>query len=736
MNNISDFIIKDRTIVSYKGSDPVVEIPSEATRIGARAFANNKTLEQVIFHDMVFAIESNAFYRCSALKRVYLSKNLNDIDSKAFFSCSSLEEIKLPSLITRIPEKAFYGCSSLKRVTMPGKLRFIEDGAFGGCAALESVTFPVSVSNVAKSAFENCPSLTAINGLSFNLLSNLDIQFRFLALEVFTKRYFIDPVSCESELEEYDRLACATICYNIKKILKTESIRRYILSRRLISRGGIDYLLSQEQFSCISPEIGAELQEYSDNLRVKTRDDLEWLYKSTQEGIALTRYIGFSPVVNVPSEINGKRVTEIKGAFSMTCVDIREVFIPEGVTTIGSQAFLYRTTLERVVLPSTLVKISSFAFQGCTHLADITLPDGLTTLERYAFAHCDSLKSVKIPDGVAEIPNAAFVHCSSLEHVTLGKNLKAIRSEAFSFCPALKEIDIPEGVTLIEYHAFRCARLSRLTLPSSIAEIKGSAFMEAEINTVITTTLDNITEPLPYEVFCPLLVTLAEKHAQGATCEADTRLFSTMVGESPQFAHVLFQSTPSVLSLALELSLVSRVSAEYLLRLTEESASPMRFALLEYLERTRENDAFSSLSLDGKEDTELSLEQALLDWDFTPVENGLSLTKYHGISRDVVIPSKIDGKSVTELDMTFSMMNSDVNTYEITSIKIPPTVTIIGDKTFSGCEKLASIDIPDSVVKIGSSAFFRCVALKTAYVPKDTEIASNAFPTQTTIIRR
>lgn len=54
---------------------------------------------------------------------------------------------------------------------------------------------------------------------------------------------------------------------------------------------------------------------------------------------------------------------------------------------------------------------------------------------------------------------------------------------------------------------------------------------------------------------------------------------------------------------------------------------------------------------------------------------------------------------------------------KLTSIKIPDSVTVIGDDAFSGCIKLQEIDIPDSVTTFGRSAFFKCESLSEIYIP-------------------
>ena len=50
-------------------------------------------------------------------------------------------------------------------------------------------------------------------------------------------------------------------------------------------------------------------------------------------------------------------------------------------------------------------------------------------------------------------------------------------------------------------------------------------------------------------------------------------------------------------------------------------------------------------------------------------------------------------------------------------IKIPSSVTSIGEEAFSGCTYLESIEIPDSVTSIGKEAFYNCSSLESITIP-------------------
>ena len=101
------------------------------------------------------------------------------------------------------------------------------------------------------------------------------------------------------------------------------------------------------------------------------------------------------------------------------------------------------------------------------------------------------------------------------------------------------------------------------------------------------------------------------------------------------------------------------------------------------------------------------------DFEYSVLDNGtVAITKYNGSAEKVVIPQKIDGKSVTRIgDSAFEWCSN------IESIAIPDNVTSIGRRAFGDCTGLTNITIPNSVIEIGWHAFYDCANLKSITIP-------------------
>jgi hypothetical protein len=159
--------------------------------------------------------------------------------------------------------------------------------------------------------------------------------------------------------------------------------------------------------------------------------------------------------------------------------------IPEGVTSIGANAFYYSSKFDGTVsLPSTLTYIGKEAFNGCSKLTgDLIIPDGVTVINPAIFANCTNLNgSLHIPANVTSIADNAFQSCSNLKGpLSIPSGVKSIGKQAFYLCKKLTgDLKLPDGITSIGVNAFgQCSKLTgTAVIPSAVTSIGATAFNE------------------------------------------------------------------------------------------------------------------------------------------------------------------------------------------------------------------------------------------------------------------
>ena len=116
---------------------------------------------------------------------------------------------------------------------------------------------------------------------------------------------------------------------------------------------------------------------------------------------------------------------------------------------------------------------------GDGSFSPLVLPDGLVSIGREAFKSCERLESVTVPEGVTRIERGAFNGCISLKKVGLPKTLRVIEERAFAGCLSLRGIEIPEGVKTIERGAFSGCPLDGVVLPESIETVDLGCFWKS-----------------------------------------------------------------------------------------------------------------------------------------------------------------------------------------------------------------------------------------------------------------
>lgn len=246
---------------------------------------------------------------------------------------------------------------------------------------------------------------------------------------------------------------------------------------------------------------------------VTVSDKNMFAYSENDDGtVTITGGNIVTPKLEIPAELEGKKVSAIgMNAFTGNNV-ITDLVIPEGVTTLYWYSFNTCRNLETVTLPDSLEFIDGWAFERCSKLKTINVPANVTRINGGAFAQNSSMTSITcdpanknyvsvdgvlftkdmkelvaypggiqggytVPATVNHIGDAAFYGALGLDSVTILGNLDFIGFEAFAECSKLTDVAIRDGVNYVGYWAFRgCDGIKTLTVPQSVTNIGDQAF--------------------------------------------------------------------------------------------------------------------------------------------------------------------------------------------------------------------------------------------------------------------
>ncbi len=327
---------------------------------------------------------------------------------------SESETVIIPEGVTEIGEGAFEFNRFAKEVVIPGSVKKILRHAFWSCPALTKITIPDSVKTIADHAFFNCYALTRVT---------ISEGVTKIGMGVFGRAWSLEEISVGPRNKNYRSVDNCLIETGTKKLLAVAKNFRIPLD------GSVT-------------EIG--------DFALRSGPDTERI--TIPEG-----------------------VTAI-GRYAMNTA-VKEVILPEGLVSIGENAFYLCAALETISLPKGLKVIAKDLFNMCKSLKSVTLPEGVVSVENGAFHSCEALEEIVLPEGVTEIAQSVFHSCKSLRRVVLPHGITKIGNSAFSECEDLAEIDLPSSLMSMDAYAFNsCKSLKRLHLSKSVTEIGTDAF--------------------------------------------------------------------------------------------------------------------------------------------------------------------------------------------------------------------------------------------------------------------
>lgn len=159
---------------------------------------------------------------------------------------------------------------------------------------------------------------------------------------------------------------------------------------------------------------------------------------------------------------------------SLTTEQAENLVIPSKITFSGfeytvrsigygssSNGYMFPKTIKNLTIPDTVTSINSYAFYSQTQLQHVTMGSGVTSIGNNAFYNCYNMTGdIVFGENLTYIGSSAFSNCSKLEgNLTLYEGLTTIGASAFSYCNKLEgNLVLPKSLTSVGNYAFNGCR--------------------------------------------------------------------------------------------------------------------------------------------------------------------------------------------------------------------------------------------------------------------------------------
>ena len=412
----------------------------------------------------------------------------------------------------------------------------------------------------------------------------------------------------------------------------------------------------------------------------------------TDDTVKITKYKGTDESIVIPSEIDGKKVTVIGSSAFYGFKSLKNIEIPDGITSIENYAFCQCWSITSLSVPESVTSIGTGAFRFCGDLKEIKLPSNLTVLsdslfgadanlEYITFGDAEKTDTVIIPETVQKMGNYVFMNCEKIKNIKLPSNLKSIGKTCFQGCISLTGLFIPQSVESIGGGIFGdCDALQSVEIEDEnnnfifkdgiLYDVKNGILVSA-VNSLIPekVIVDECTKTIDYSAF--------------ADCN---NLYEI---EIPQ----------GVVNIG-------------------EKA----FARLDNLKNIDIPDSVTNI-------TTLAfyrcngLVSVQVPGSVTAIKNG-TFRECNNLKKVIL------NEGITGIEQ-YAFYDCEL----LEEISIPGTVTTVGNSAFYRCKNLKSIEIPEGVAKIEGSAFVFCSSLEQIKLPQSLmSIGSGAFDNCTSLI--
>ncbi len=496
-----------------------------------------------------------------------------------------------------------------------------------------------------------------------------------------------------------------------------------------ITEGVLTYRINGENATIVSCDKDAEgeliiperLSDYYDITGIADQAFKECTSLTSVEMSDFIREIGKDAFSGCTALVSAKLppyIPEVPEGMFRGCKNLKEAEIPECVyreiKAIGEEAFYGCISLDEIVLPDGIETIGDRAFEGCTNLAYIDEPETLISVGQDAFKDTMWLEeSTKSGHVILNDILLAGQKSESVADLSYD-SVRRIASGAYSGCEELTEIHLPFTLEKIDANAFDgCTNLKKVYFNGF--EIQWDSlrhYSDMEGNEAVFGTDDITFGDTPMLQYGCFTVRIDGLEYTVTSTEAWVRqIYDETKGDIVIPPEVNGVPVTCIREYAFSMNEdITSVTIPDSVTKIEDSAFKGCTGLTEITVpdsvRFIGDEVFADCS---------SLAQIKMPAYALHIGNGIFTgTKMYESNRDIGGFVVIDGE----------LVESSADSGDIV---IPDTVKKIGDGVFAYSD-ITSVRIPGSVTEIGENAFFRCRQLTDAVIAEGVEkIGESAF---------